>query len=422
MSKQENRTLAESKEESVEAPALNPVKRGARRGLVSLSQAHPELEAEWDYEKNGDLLPTEVSSGSSKKVWWLCAKCGHSWEAYINNRANKGSGCPVCAGRVPKQGVNDVATLYPELMLDWDYEANENLDPTTLMRTNSSRVYWKCHVCGNQWVSSLVTRTLHDTGCPVCRDRERAEKGNLLAIRYPDVASEWNFARNVGIDIMTVAQYSDMSVWWRCRECGHEFQARVRNRTNGHTGCPKCASQKNVRQSVKSFSEQGFPLRIGVTYDKETQDVFSGLGRCGLIHVYELEQDWDRTRMGLAGEGGSSAAGSASAHVPSASGAAAASAASPATAVQTPQVPRIKLVEQIDTTGMKREGIMRTLEIKRITHFITGELGGNAMLSLASTATLCFYNVSGNAERRIKDLLVGKLQGKFLERAKVRKV
>ena len=421
MSKQENRTLAESKEESVETPALNPVKRGARRGLVSLSQAHPELEAEWDYEKNGDLLPTEVSSGSSKKVWWLCAKCGHSWEAYINNRANKGSGCPVCAGRVPKQGVNDVATLYPELMLDWDYEANENLDPTTLMRTNSSRVYWKCHVCGNQWVSSLVTRTLHDTGCPVCRDRERAEKGNLLAIRYPDVASEWNFARNVGIDIMTVAQYSDMSVWWRCRECGHEFQARVRNRTNGHTGCPKCASQKNVRQSVKSFSEQGFPLRIGVTYDKETQDVFSGLGRCGLIHVYELEQDWDRTRMGLAGEGGSSAAGSAFAHAPSASGAAA-SASSPATAVQTPQVPRIKLVEQIDTTGMKREGIMRTLEIKRITHFITGELGGNAMLSLASTATLCFYNVSGNAEQRIKDLLVGKLQGKFLERAKVRKV
>ena len=272
----------------------------------------------------------------------------------------------------------------------------------------------------------------------MCRDRERAEKGNLLAIRYPDVASEWNFARNVGIDIMTVAQYSDMSVWWRCRECGHEFQARVRNRTNGHTGCPKCASQKNVRQSVKSFSEQGFPLRIGVTYDKETQDVFSGLGRCGLIHVYELEQDWDRTRMGLAGEGGSSAAVKDSAagptSAPSASGAAAASAPAPSasgaaasapssvTAGQAPQAPSIKLVEQIDTTGMKREGIMRTLEIKRITHFITGELGGNAMLSLATTATLCFYNVSGNAEQRIKDLLVGKLQGKFLERAKVRKV
>ena len=399
MPKQENLTLTESEEERVEAQSSSTAKRGVHRGLVSLSQAHPELEAEWDYAKNGDLLPTEVSSGSSKKVWWTCAKCGHSWEAYINNRANRGSGCPVCAGRVPKQGVNDVATLYPKLMLDWDYDENKNLDPTSLMRTNTSRVYWKCHVCGNQWISSLVTRTLHDTGCPVCRDRERAEKGNLLAIRYPDVASEWNFARNVGIDIMTVAQYSDMSVWWRCRECGHEFQARVRNRTNGHTGCPKCASQKNVRQSVKSFSEQGFPLRIGVTYDVETQDVFSGLGRCGLIRVYELEQDWDRTRMGLAGECGSSTI-----------------------AGQPLQAPDIKLVEQIDTTGMKREGIMRTLEIKRITHFITGELGGNAMLSLATTATLCFYDVSGNAEQRIKDLLVGKLHGKFLERAKVRKV
>ena len=44
----------------------------------------PELIVQWDFEKN-TLLPTEVTTGSHKKVWWKC-KLGHSWEARIDSR------------------------------------------------------------------------------------------------------------------------------------------------------------------------------------------------------------------------------------------------------------------------------------------------------------------------------------------------
>lgn len=51
---------------------------------------------EWNYEKNGELLPTMISYGSNKKVWWKCSKCSHEWQARVSNYA-KGSGCPKCA-------------------------------------------------------------------------------------------------------------------------------------------------------------------------------------------------------------------------------------------------------------------------------------------------------------------------------------
>ena len=65
---------------------------------TSLSTTHPDLSNEWHPNKNGDLLPSKVSKGSTRKVWWECGKCHHSWEAVIYNRSKSRnpSGCPRC--------------------------------------------------------------------------------------------------------------------------------------------------------------------------------------------------------------------------------------------------------------------------------------------------------------------------------------
>lgn len=41
-----------------------------KKDFVSLAEARPDLAKEWNYEKNGDLKPEDVSCGSGKKVWW----------------------------------------------------------------------------------------------------------------------------------------------------------------------------------------------------------------------------------------------------------------------------------------------------------------------------------------------------------------
>ena len=65
------------------------------RRYNDLATTNPELAEEWDYSKNGDLKPTDVTRGSDKKVSWLCKK-GHSWKATISSRV-AGNGCPHCA-------------------------------------------------------------------------------------------------------------------------------------------------------------------------------------------------------------------------------------------------------------------------------------------------------------------------------------
>lgn len=65
--------------------------------LNRLSIKFPELSFEWDFNKNKNITPDNVSYGSSKKVWWKCKKCDGEWIASVSNRTKIKSGCPICA-------------------------------------------------------------------------------------------------------------------------------------------------------------------------------------------------------------------------------------------------------------------------------------------------------------------------------------
>jgi len=67
----------------------------------SLASNYPEVAKEWHPSKNLPFLPNEISSKSSKKVWWKCAR-GHEWGAIISNRTSQKSGCPFCKGQTSK--------------------------------------------------------------------------------------------------------------------------------------------------------------------------------------------------------------------------------------------------------------------------------------------------------------------------------
>lgn len=139
--------------------------RYAIKGETDLRSLYPELAHQWNYEKNGDLLPQNVKPNTNLKVWWRCND-GHEWEADIHNRV-KGSGCPYCSGRYPIKGVNDLLTVNTELAKQWDYDRNGTLTPCDIKPGSNKVVWWRCPKCGNSWQSSVVNRNKHHS-CPNC--------------------------------------------------------------------------------------------------------------------------------------------------------------------------------------------------------------------------------------------------------------
>lgn len=72
-------------------------------GVNDLATTHPEIAAEWNYERNGDLndgkglKATDVKAGSRAIVWWKC-KHGHEWQTPVARRTGKRKiGCPGCS-------------------------------------------------------------------------------------------------------------------------------------------------------------------------------------------------------------------------------------------------------------------------------------------------------------------------------------
>lgn len=216
--------------------------RKAVAGINDLTTLYPDIAKEWNTEKNGELLPTMVSSGSGKKVWWRCA-LGHEWITAIEKRVKEKTGCPYCAGRNTILGFNDLATLYPDIAKEWSAEKNGDLLPTMVSPGSRKKVWWKCSV-GHEWETAIANRTTGKTACPYCSNKKIVSGINDLASLNPNLATEWNKEKNGKLLPTMVSLHSGKSVWWKCAN-GHEWQASIANRVNGN-GCPYCSGHKVI--------------------------------------------------------------------------------------------------------------------------------------------------------------------------------
>lgn len=208
-------------------------------GCNDLKTEFPELARQWHPTKNIPLLPSQVTKGSCRIVWWRCER-GHEWKAAVKLRT-EGNGCPYCAGRRILPGENDPATVYPKLAKEWHPVKNESLKPDMVLASTGRRVWWRCQY-GHEWQARVKDRG-KGNGCPVCSGRKIVAGVNDMESRYPAVAAQWHPALNGKLTPKEVTAFSNRRIWWRCR-LGHEWQATVYSRTQEQTGCPYCANRK----------------------------------------------------------------------------------------------------------------------------------------------------------------------------------
>lgn len=203
-----------------------------------LADGDPLILKMYDSERN-PILPSEIATKSSVTCYWKC-EAGHSFEQKPVNMMHN-SKCPAC---------KSLPVAHPELMKEWDFERNVDLDPADFGSGSGRKVWWKC-ANGHFWKVGINQRTTAGHGCRKCYHerqgadlmRAAAASGVSLQDLAPDYLAEWDYELNE-FSPAEVTPKSSVKVWWRCpNHCAYQqtpiakYQGSI---------CPECSKTKRA--------------------------------------------------------------------------------------------------------------------------------------------------------------------------------
>lgn len=204
---------------------------------------------EWDYQNNHGKTPSDFTYGSNKKVFWKCKDCGKPFPARISTRVRDRT--QVCSECAKKQSwktrhekmitEHNLATDYPDLAKEWDYELNRGLSPENVTKGTRKEYYWKCPMGHPSYPARVSNRVYGGDGCPICGGRKLRVGFNDLETVNPKLASQWDYERNYPKTPQEVFPHEGNKYWWICPICGDSYLALVSNRAAGkaHEKCSK---------------------------------------------------------------------------------------------------------------------------------------------------------------------------------------
>ena len=238
-------------------------------------------------------LAFDVTTGSGRKLTFVCPDCKQKFEAAICNVVrsvgNGTTGCHVCAGRKVVPGINDLASQYPEVATMW---SSKNKLPASEVATQSGKkAFFKCHNCGQEFKTKIadVVNSVKKgrTGCPVCAGKTVVPGINDLASQCPKAAAMWSSKNRLSAS--EVATQSGKKAFFKCHNCGQEFEAAIQNVVrsvgNGFTGCYDC----KMRRKNAISKPECFVVRLMLAFAGENgianpfSDVRSILGENSLL-------------------------------------------------------------------------------------------------------------------------------------------
>ena len=133
-----------------------------------------------------------------------------------------------------------------ELLSEWHFEKNVNVEPRELSLGSGKKVWW-LGKCGHEW-DAIVKHRSNGHGCPYCTNQKVLKGFNDLVTTHPELAKQWHPTKNGVLKPHDIVCGSGRRVWWLC-EHGHEWQTIVADRLNridrtSITKCPYCSNKK----------------------------------------------------------------------------------------------------------------------------------------------------------------------------------
>ena len=95
------------------------------------------------------------------------------------------------------------------------------------------------------------------------------KKENILSVKYPEIAKEWDYDKNDCLTPDDVTYGSSKKVWWKC-ELDHEYNLPISKRTSRGQGCSEC---KKINHFKENSVEMKYPELLDIwDYDKNKLD------------------------------------------------------------------------------------------------------------------------------------------------------
>jgi len=191
-------------------------------------------------------------------VWLRCPGCSHGcgkqheWEARIYNLTRPGGlllVCPCCVSR--GGGFCECRSVQndPQLSKEWH---PSNPPAGQVAKGSTAKYIWVCPKGHPPYKAQCHSRSLGNTGCPVCGAEEaKTTRHPVLSVGRPDLAEEWDTQRNLKTP-SEVTLGSDYRAWWVC-SCNPEhpaWQARVKTRAMRGSNCPACRTRNRFKPRI----------------------------------------------------------------------------------------------------------------------------------------------------------------------------
>jgi len=226
----------------------------------NLHVINPNLAKEWHPSRNGDLNPRNVTPGSGKKVWWICAD-GHEWEARLYSR-NRGSGCPSCNNPTPGD-YSDMSISDSGLVKEWHVTKNRGLNLRNLPPGFNQKVWWICEE-GHEWKATFKSR-MKGNDCPDCNKYISTKRSPRIK-KISRLGEKMNYPGAGPIQLHDILQSSDSQL-----SAATGFRKSRRYRHKATVILEETRSGAWSYAQTKDFSNDGMLLESQVAFKPGTR-------------------------------------------------------------------------------------------------------------------------------------------------------
>ena len=203
-------------------------------------------------------------------------------------------------------GINDLATLYPQIAVEWDYESNGTKNPKMYTAGSGQKVWWKCKY-GHAWEAAIYSRTA-GRGCPICNKSQSTSFPEQMIYYY--IKKNYSDAKNKYKDLFTNSM--EIDIYIPSINCGieydgaywHNSKAVVKREKLKYEICQKegiklIRIRENGADKSDTEERENCDILINISRKPSEKDLKEALISLSLYIPLEIDININRDRMAI---------------------------------------------------------------------------------------------------------------------------